>query len=214
MEPNNHYDNLLQLLGISLQVRECLGYAKTQGRKCRCQISVDSQTRASQILFDFTATVKTLEDAKHKLALVASLLLCKRFHQDQNISISNPWVDKIREYAIIIDEPVPSPSLGNQRRPTRARRQRRSLRPQPVEAEQPPEQRSDSATPSQAVSNRRILRSDTRNTRSSHQKCGICWDGYDDAEDGEILKCLLCENILHKECGMTWMRQSTICPYW
>jgi hypothetical protein len=209
MEANNRYRDLLQLLGISLELRECLGFAKTKFRKCRCQISINSQTQASQILLDFSTTAQTLEDAKYTMALVAGLLLCRRYHQGQNFVIGNSWMDKIRGSTLIIQEPVLSPSLNSRRRPTRAS-QRRS---QSVQAEQPPEQRSDSATPSQTVSNRRVLRSDTRNTRSSYQVCGICKEEYD-ADNGEILKCLLCENIMHKGCGEDWMDRSSNCPYW
>lgn len=112
MDPNDHYRNLLQVLHLSQRDHSTsLGQAKTTGVQCRYKVAARSRTCASELLQNVSTIPQTDEDAKHKVEVAAGLLLCKRYHQDQRMSITTSWADNIRTSALMIPVPLQSPTL-------------------------------------------------------------------------------------------------------
>jgi hypothetical protein len=220
MDFDDRYRDLLQLLHLSPQDHKtCLGNAKTTGQKCRCLVAARNRIRATQILLAIT-TLQTVEDAKQQLAVVAGLLLCKRYHQGQSIEISSSWTEKIR---------VSDFALNNHNNSTGTNQEAQSPQSQLVDTVQHSRQLSDSATrspeltPMAATRTRRrrgpdrplsvSLRSAAGITRESYQECCICQNGYS-ATDRYVHYCRECRNIVHKACGEELGNRSNACPYW
>lgn len=186
-----------------------------------------SRAHASRLLQAFSSRPQTIEDTKYEMELIASLLLCKGYHQDQSTNIGISWTDKMRGSDFTIPASLPSPTLDNHHRVTRATRNH-SL--QAAEAGPPPQQRSDGATSVQAAtvsgearrSRRRrgpvtplsmTLRSQTARRSTSREVCGICMEEYG-TENHDVCFCVACTNVTHRACGESWMEQPDTCPFW
>lgn len=172
MDPNSRYPDLLQLLQISPHDHStCIGQAKSTGQQCRCRVAKASRTHASRLLQDLSSRPQTIEDTKYKMELIASLLLCKTFHQDQKTSIGISWTDKMRGSDFIIPVSLPSPTLGNHHRVMRATRNQ-SL--QAAEAGSPQQRSEGEATRSRrrrgpVTPLSMTLRSQTARSSTSHE---------------------------------------------
>jgi hypothetical protein len=220
MDFDGRHRDLLQLLHLSPQDHKtCLGNAKSTGQQCRCVVAAKNRNRASQILLAITTTLQSVEDAKQQLAVVAGLLLCKRYHQGQSIGISSSWTEKIR---------VSDFALNNHNNSTGTNQEAQSPQSQLVDTVQHSRQLPDGATRTpEAMATTRArrrrgpdrplsvsLRSAAEITRESYQECGICQSGYG-ATDRYVHFCRVCKNIVHEACGEQWGKvRSNACPYW
>ena len=214
MDSSRRYQALLQLLDLSPQSHHtCVGTAKSTNQQCRCAVALQSRNQAAQGLSTVAIASLTIESIKRKMGLVAKLLLCKRFHQDQSTRLSSEWTDKLRSSRFsthtatlhaardgnsgarpagqqdLVTASTEAPNLSARTTAPRARRRRAPDAPFSM-----------------------TLRSAAL-TRGSHQQCPICLDGYG-SRDHTVILCVQCQNIYHRDCGGEWRREHDTCPLW
>ncbi|KAJ9625733.1 hypothetical protein H2203_004495 [Taxawa tesnikishii (nom. ined.)] len=68
----------------------CIGYARTQGRRCRNAIARENATKANALLQRLPARDDTIV-YQRALATLARLCLCRRWHQDQADDVARQW---------------------------------------------------------------------------------------------------------------------------
>lgn len=101
---NSRYHDLLRLFNLSPQHHTtCIGLKKTKDQ-CGCRVASESRKLADQFLSRIAATFPTIETAEQEMEaeqgmkVVAGLLLCKRFHQNQAAELSSEWTKLLREF--------------------------------------------------------------------------------------------------------------------
>ncbi|MCJ1424351.1 hypothetical protein MMC29_002239, partial [Sticta canariensis] len=206
------YQNLLQLIDVSPQSHStCIGAKKTN-QPCGCQVAAKSRNQAAQVLSTIARSSLTIQSIKRKMRLVAKLLLCKGFHQDQSTRLSSEWTDKLRSSRFtthtstlhaardgnrgsqpagqqdLVTAATEAPNLSVGTTAPRARRRRAPDTPFSM-----------------------TLRSAASVTRESHQECPICRDGYG-PRDHTVISCVQCQNVYHRDCAAEWRREHNTCP--
>lgn len=73
---------------------QCIGYAKSQDRKCRNIIAAANMTSA-QGLVRRLRNVHDREIARPLMERLATLCLCTRWHRDQSTSIASRWLNQV-----------------------------------------------------------------------------------------------------------------------
>lgn len=220
MDSSRRYQDLLHLLDLSPQShRTCLGVAKSTKQQCRCAVALKSRNEAIQILSTMATDVITVENAKESMEVIAKLLLCKRYHQDQSASLGTLWTERLRSSHL-----TSHPATGTGREEQYLQREDTSTEPRvildhPRASTQTGERLHGTAT----LGTRRrrapdwplsmTLRSAARATRESHRECPICREAYG-PRDNTIFLCVDCHNIYHQGCGEEWIREHDTCPFW
>ena len=108
--------NASEVLGIinpETQSFGCVGYAKTQNRRCRNPIAFHNQTTARRILAELPAAHRNNTQLRQKLVELAELALCRRYHQCQAQSVAERWFA-----AILAEQDRPSHRPSPSPRPT------------------------------------------------------------------------------------------------
>ncbi len=191
---------IFQNLGLSPQEHTtCIGIAKSTEKQCRCQVAGKSRDRATEILKTVATTSSTTESVKQDMKVVAGLLLCKRFHQDQTAKLSSEWMGKLWSSGFPAQASMPSFAGDHNRAAEDAVREFR--------------ERSAPTLETTAIRSRRQRRpngplsmnlcSAARADRSSHVQCGICRNEYSLEDDG-VVSCTACQNADHKDCAEEW----------
>lgn len=73
----------------------CVGHAVSKGRKCRITLADHNVDRGNTMLKDLAAQRPDPNALRGKLRLLAEVLLCPRWHQNQAQSMLNDWVELI-----------------------------------------------------------------------------------------------------------------------
>lgn len=76
----------------------CIGYAKTQGRRCRNPIAYANRKEAASILQEMSGLNPQCRRMDFELEELASRLLCRRWHQDQADVIKTQWHRRIETH--------------------------------------------------------------------------------------------------------------------
>ena len=76
----------------------CIGYAKTQGRRCRNHIAEANRQESAKLLLEMSRMDPCLQRLDSELEELASRLLCRRWHQDQAGEIERQWHRHIENY--------------------------------------------------------------------------------------------------------------------
>ena len=84
----------------------CIGYAPSQGRRCRNPIKRDNTTLAFKLLNDLGSMDPTSSQTETKLDRLASACLCVRNHQDQKMDFVKKW--KSIMLSLELEERTPS----------------------------------------------------------------------------------------------------------
>ena len=78
--------------------RTCVGWARTQGRRCRNPIAAHNQAAARLVLAEGDENLRAGRSIKSVLRNVAPLLLCRRWHQDQAGEVATEWCREVDSY--------------------------------------------------------------------------------------------------------------------
>ena len=62
----------------------CIEIAKNTKQQCRCTVALKSRNKATQILLIMAVDVIIVKNAEEPIEIVANLLLCKKYHQNQS----------------------------------------------------------------------------------------------------------------------------------
>ncbi|KAL6720074.1 hypothetical protein ACLMJK_001995 [Lecanora helva] len=112
-----------EILGVDPNERTCVGYAKTQGRRCRNPIAQANRAEAAKLIRKMGERNIQSANIGRYLEELASYLLCKRWHQVQIEDKVEEWNDAIEEFR--------EAEISRQRRSHRAHsRQARGSSPQ------------------------------------------------------------------------------------
>ncbi|KAJ9651712.1 hypothetical protein H2198_009024 [Neophaeococcomyces mojaviensis] len=93
-------DSLCATLGIvhPLTRTTCIGYG-TRKPDCGCAVALASRQAANALLLEIKDDLDQQLDVTDSLSQLASLLLCKRWHQYQADENVNKWKKSLRSYA-------------------------------------------------------------------------------------------------------------------
>ena len=78
----------------------CIGYAHTMGRRCRCPIDAAECQQAINLLREMSMMEVSSPEVEESLEPLASLLLCTEHHQYQMHSVAGKWRDQIAEVQV------------------------------------------------------------------------------------------------------------------
>jgi hypothetical protein len=94
LSSRHHWDpkKVLQLCNDD----RCVGYAHSQGRKCRNPIRYDNVKKFDSLVAELSAHRPDPELLRPKLQRLAAIGLCLRNHQDQNDRVVENWARSIR----------------------------------------------------------------------------------------------------------------------
>jgi hypothetical protein len=92
---SRHHWNPKEVLRLCNDDR-CVGYAHSQGRKCRNPIRYDNVKRFDSLLAELSAQQPDPELLRAKLQRLAAIGLCLRNHQDQIDRVVEKWARSIR----------------------------------------------------------------------------------------------------------------------
>ncbi|MCJ1377148.1 hypothetical protein MMC17_000240, partial [Xylographa soralifera] len=90
--------NLASILELDSLSTTCVGWAKTQGRRCRNPIAYHNQVAARSALADGDQKLRAGRSVESVLHNVAPLLLCRRWHQNQTGEVATKWCKKVDSY--------------------------------------------------------------------------------------------------------------------
>lgn len=76
----------------------CIGYAETQGRRCRSPIAFANRQEAAKISIEMSRLDPQSPRLGSELEELASRLLCRRWHQDQAEEIMRKWQRQIKSH--------------------------------------------------------------------------------------------------------------------
>lgn len=76
---------------------KCVGHAASQGRKCQNLIAAVNRQQASRILSRIESLDLMTACLQEDLEELAPLLLCRRYHQDQALSMVSQWMRQVEE---------------------------------------------------------------------------------------------------------------------
>lgn len=113
--------NLSNILGIAPDLDcYCVGFARTTGKRCRLRASdIRGRAQASRILDEGSRLLESGEECiDETLEVLAPLLLCTRWHQDQAGQLVYDWSRKVEKFherrwasaRFLSRSPSPSPS--------------------------------------------------------------------------------------------------------
>lgn len=92
----------LQLVNPDRDKITCVGFAPSQGRRCRNPIAGHNISAAMQILNQFSLQVPDTEAMKPQLLEVASRLLCVRFHRNQREEVvRDAWIPSLEKIHLV-----------------------------------------------------------------------------------------------------------------
>ena len=228
MDSNQRYQDLVHLLDLSPQSHKtCIGSTKSTKKQCGCAVALKSRNEVIQILSTMAADVITIESAKQSMEVVAKLLLCRRYHQDQSASLVTLWIGKLQS-SYLTSRPVMETGREEQYLQQEDTDTDTDTEPEPeprvildhprtsAQAGERLHRTAASTTQRRRAPDRPLpmaIRSAARATRESHRKCPICWEVYD-LKDNTIFLCVDCHNIYHHNCGEEWIREHDTCPLW
>ena len=89
-----------EVLQIDPHHATCIGYAKTTRRRCRNAIADANGQEAAEILSEIARLKPQSGRVECELEYLASLLLCKRWHQDQALAMKELWMDRIEDHQV------------------------------------------------------------------------------------------------------------------
>lgn len=225
MDFNQRHQNFFHFFDLSPQGHgTCIEIVKNTKQQCRCTVVLKSRNKATQILLTIVADVITMENVKESMKIVANLLLCKKYHQDQNANLNTLWTEKIRSSLLTYNSVTPSTITETSREEQHSRRENTSIEPQVIlnhvsASTQTEKQLNETTTlriRRRKISNRplsMILRSTAKASRNSHEECLICQNAYD-PKNNTILLCRDCQNIYHKDCEERWIKKQNKCFIW
>ena len=73
----------------------CVGYAASKGRRCHNAIAAANRREASTIVSSLSKIDFMSANLESLLTELASLLLCRRWHQDQASTVTKRWLGKV-----------------------------------------------------------------------------------------------------------------------
>ena len=88
---------LLEIINPTKLPFSCVGYAKTQHRRCRNRIAQHNITSAKNILRGLPQICADGAELRRRLRDLASLALCISLHQDQRNQIAEQWYRTIKK---------------------------------------------------------------------------------------------------------------------
>ncbi|KAH8433814.1 uncharacterized protein LDX57_011448 [Aspergillus melleus] len=91
---------------------QCIGWAKTAGRRCRLVASAASRAEASDLLEQANKQLYAGYRIDEILESIAFLLLCRRWHQDQAPAVSGQWKAQIYRYFAAAAAAVQAPPVA------------------------------------------------------------------------------------------------------
>lgn len=91
--------DLLSTLGLKhpLERSTCIGYGQRKP-DCGCAVAIASRSTAHNLLIEIKEKLKRKENITNSLYTLASLLLCKNWHQSQTAENVSRWELKLRNY--------------------------------------------------------------------------------------------------------------------
>ena len=76
----------------------CVGYAPSKGRRCRNQIAAVNHEEARKMLERISRMDMVAADLEEDFEEIASLLSCRRWHQNQAAAMASKWYDAVEKY--------------------------------------------------------------------------------------------------------------------
>ncbi|KAL1884919.1 hypothetical protein Plec18167_001575 [Paecilomyces lecythidis] len=76
----------------------CVGFAVTQGRRCRCRIHQLNRQKACSFLERGTRDLEQGRNITGLLEQLAPLVLCKQFHQSQQYNLASRWEQEVEDF--------------------------------------------------------------------------------------------------------------------
>ena len=96
--PMRDLANILNLNSSSEGFSRCVGWAHTQGRRCRNPIAAHNQAAADSLLAKGSQKLSASQSVDSVLRKLAPLVLCRRWHQDQAGEMTAKWAQKVASY--------------------------------------------------------------------------------------------------------------------
>ena len=90
--------DLASILKLDSSSTTCVGWARTQGRRCRNPIAYHNQAAARSTLAGGDEKLRAGRSVESVLHNVAPLLLCRRWHQDQAGAVATKWCREVDSY--------------------------------------------------------------------------------------------------------------------
>lgn len=88
--------HVAEILKINpMQDYTCVGYAKTQHRRCHNRIRASNAETASELLTTISQAIASGRSVDQLLEDLAHLLLCRAWHQNQATSLASVWSEQI-----------------------------------------------------------------------------------------------------------------------
>ena len=81
-------------------IGKCIGFAPSKGRRCRIVIAGSNADTAESLLMEMAKLGVLSAEVDELLEPLASLLLCRRWHQDQVDGIVERWEEKLRSLRV------------------------------------------------------------------------------------------------------------------
>jgi hypothetical protein len=207
----------------------CLGWAPSKGRRCQIPIAAQNRETAKRILNQLALQRPSAMRMEVSLRQVASVCLCRRYHQDQVEEIITQWLQLVKRERrrcrwedstlMVRDANVlrtlwlsqlqhPTSNRQSQQTPSQSRLHVTSTISQPRMIQSP------SATPQ---TTRVISRCRYRHAprRSSDEDCSICSEPLANVPITELTWCKsTCGHNFHVACMEQWLQVGNRCVNW
>lgn len=217
------YTNIGTLIEDSSN-KTCIGRRQQDGRRCCAQVSQASRQSAQQLACKLQSQYDNSKWGTFytDLRKLASLLLCKRYHQDQVKSITKRWLT-------FLQVPPETPDAADSLREDAVRMLRRPQRPKRrTAARTATHEHSTSEEVQRRPWTRSMGRPPTSFARNGEaactagcaplsqppddDDCAIC---LQDSPASEWVKYKCCGKCVHVHCAQEWQNfGASTCPFW
>lgn len=186
----------------------CVGWARTQGRRCHNPIAIGNRNAARSLLALGSQKLQSRQAVKDTLSDLGPLVLCRRWHQDQAVEMTAIWVRSVTQFEESLKEDFENDEFEE------------------VDSEQGSPVGDSEEEPSEDGGDEpetELRRTITRK-KAKGEDCFICYEGLLDKKarfPKPLVWCRVqCGTNFHKGCMDGWTstceRQSrpATCPYW